>query len=243
MDLVVETVNLLVAMLYTIKNHMRADWGVQLSPGTYLTPDGQAFNHAEYSDLLPPLLHACEDQGLALTLELTVFVEALIAHGAGLGWFHNGAASAMCTSLDRLVDAYGSMEMIRLTPIPVAHLIHHKQALALFCVFLSFAMCSEMGWYAVPLVAFVAFTLYGIEGIAQGLEDPFARAKGDVDLDNVVEDARKEVEVMLDAWRASGRTEGRRCNMFVSEFRRRSRRLIADTEDLMTSFTEADLPV
>lgn len=37
--------------------------------------------------------------------------------------------------------------------------IHHKQTLALFCGILPFAMASEMDWWAVPLVAFVAFTL------------------------------------------------------------------------------------
>jgi hypothetical protein len=37
--------------------------------------------------------------------------------------------------------------------------IHHKQTLALFCGILPFAMASEMDWWAVPLVAFVSFTL------------------------------------------------------------------------------------
>jgi putative membrane protein len=36
-----ETVKILIAMLYTIKNHLRAEWGVALSPGTSLTEDGQ----------------------------------------------------------------------------------------------------------------------------------------------------------------------------------------------------------
>ncbi len=37
----IETVKILIAMLYTIKNHLRAEWGVALSPGTSLTEDGQ----------------------------------------------------------------------------------------------------------------------------------------------------------------------------------------------------------
>jgi putative membrane protein len=96
------------------------------------------------------------------------------------------------------------MEVIRLVPIPVAHLIHHKQTLALFCTFLPFAMVSDMDWWAVPLVAFVAFTLYGIEGIAQTYEDPFGVAKIDINLDDIVEDARREVEVLLYAWQIQG---------------------------------------
>ena len=82
----------------------------------------------------------------------------------------------MLSHLNALTAAYGSMEVIRLVPIPVAHLqvsptpscvmnligtfsIHHKQTLALFCGILPFAMASEMDWWCVPLVAFVSFTL------------------------------------------------------------------------------------
>jgi ion channel-forming bestrophin family protein len=90
----------------------------------------------------------------------------------------------------------------------VAHLIHHRQTLALFCTILPFAMASDMDWWAVPLVAFVAFTLYGIEGIAQTYEDPFGVAKIDINLDDIVEDARREVEVMLSAWQIQGARGG-----------------------------------
>jgi putative membrane protein len=79
---VVETVKILIAMLYTIKNHLRADWGVALSPGTYVTDEGQATNDTEYGDLLPPGLKGYEHHGLALTLELSVFVESFISMGS-----------------------------------------------------------------------------------------------------------------------------------------------------------------
>lgn len=112
----------------------------------------------------------------------------------------------MLSHLNELTSAYGSMEVIRLVPIPVAHLIHHKQTLALFCGILPFAMAAEIGIWAVPLTAFVSFTLYGIEGIAASYEDPFGRvAKTDINVDDIVEDARQEVEVMLFAWRTQGK--------------------------------------
>lgn len=38
------------------------------------------------------------------------------------GWFHNAAASSMLSQLNTVVEAYGAMEVIRLTPVPVAHL-------------------------------------------------------------------------------------------------------------------------
>jgi len=69
-------------------------------------------------------------------------------------------------------------------------------------------MASEMDWWAVPLVAFVAFTLYGIEGIAQTYEDPFGLDKIDINMDDIVEDTRREVEVMLHAWQTQGSRGG-----------------------------------
>lgn len=200
----IETVKILIAMLYTIKNHLRAEWGVALSPGTSLTSEGQEATSWEYLDLLPPGLKGYEHRGLGLTLELATFIEKFINYGVRKEWFHNAASSSMLSELNALTAAYGSMEVIRLVPIPVAHLIHHKQTLALFCGILPFAMASEMDWWAVPLVAFVSFTLYGIEGIAQTYEDPFGVAKIDINMDDIVEDARREVEVMLTAWQTQG---------------------------------------
>jgi putative membrane protein len=74
-------VKILIAMLYTIKNHLRTEWGVALSPGTSLTPDGQETHTSEYSDLLPPGLKGYEHRGLALTLELATFIEKYISTG------------------------------------------------------------------------------------------------------------------------------------------------------------------
>ncbi|KAG0648683.1 Translocase of outer membrane 22 kDa subunit [Hyphodiscus hymeniophilus] len=211
----IETVKILIAMLYTIKNHLRAEWGVALSPGTSLTEDGQQTDTEEYKDLLPPGLKGYEHRGLGLTLQLATFVEAFIRMGVknqiahiSRDWFHNAASSSMLGELNTLTSAYGSMEVIRLVPIPVAHLIHHKQTLALFCGILPFAMASEMDWWAVPLTAFVAFTLYGIEGIAQTYEDPFGVAKIDINVDDIVEDARREVEVLLNCWQTQGSSGG-----------------------------------
>lgn len=77
----IETVKILIAMLYTIKNHLRAEWGVALSPGTSLTADGQEAHTDEYKDLLPPGLKGYEHRGLGLTLELATFVEKFIQTG------------------------------------------------------------------------------------------------------------------------------------------------------------------
>lgn len=75
-----------------------------------------------YKSLLPDGLRGYEDEGLSLPLQLSVLVESYIRRGFDRGWFHAPLASQMTVQINSLVDAYGRMETIRSTPIPVAHL-------------------------------------------------------------------------------------------------------------------------
>ena len=58
-----------------------------------------------------------------------------------------------------------------------------------------------MGWLTVPVTCFLVFTLYGIEGIGEQLEDPFGRDRNDIKMDDVVEDIREEVAGLVGGWR------------------------------------------
>jgi putative membrane protein len=75
-----------------------------------------------YRSLLPEGLRGYEDEGLSLPLQLSVLVESYIRRGVDRGWFHAPLASQMTVQINSLVDAYGRMETIRSTPMPVAHL-------------------------------------------------------------------------------------------------------------------------
>ncbi|KAH0559075.1 hypothetical protein GP486_004344 [Trichoglossum hirsutum] len=115
-------VRILIAILYSVKNHLRAEWGAAIRPGTALGDHGTPTHQSEYTELLPVGLKNGETDGLGLPLELTFFVEKYIRKGLDRGWFHPPQASGMQMQLNTLVDAYGRLETIKLTPIPVAHL-------------------------------------------------------------------------------------------------------------------------
>ncbi|PGH03548.1 membrane protein [Blastomyces parvus] len=163
--------------------------------------DGVRVFNPEYDSLLPMGMQAYEDEGLGLPLQLTFFIDGFIKRGLERGWFSAPGASNLQAQLNALTDAYGRMETIKLTPIPIAHLIHQKQVLALFGAVLPFAMVDEMGWWAVPIVSLVIFTLYGIEGIGSQLEDPFGYDRNDIKMDAIVEDERVEIEAILNEWK------------------------------------------
>lgn len=63
-------------------------------------------------------------------------------------------------------------------------------------------MVDEMGWWAIPIVCLVIFTLYGIEGIGSQLEDPFGYDRNDIKMDALVGDTKIEIDVVLTEWRA-----------------------------------------
>lgn len=95
--------------------------------------------------------------------------------------------------------------------------IHQKQVLALFGCVLPFTMVDDMGWWAIPIVSLVVFTLYGIESIGCQLEDPFGYDRNDIKMDAIVGDSKTEIDVVLSEWRKLSKSQdgtaghGERC--------------------------------
>jgi putative membrane protein len=207
------SVRLLLALIYAAKNHLRAEWGqsMPLLSGPRAQQEVErrrresvSVSQPEYDELLPPGTCGHEDAGLGLVLQLAVHVEAFIKRGHDRGWFHPPQASQLTAQLNSLVAAYGSMETIHLTPLPVAYLIHLRQVLALFCCVLPFALVEEMGWWSIVIVALTTFTLYGIDAIGKQLEDPFGYDRADIKVDAIAEDLRVETTVLLENWKRAG---------------------------------------
>jgi len=96
-----------------------------------------------------------------------------------------------------MVDQMTSMERIANSPIPsfcwflascLATLplnhtsidgIHLKQSVTLYLFALPFTLMNDLGWGTIPIVTVVAFTLMGIEGIADQIEVPFGEQTPD----------------------------------------------------------------
>ena len=90
-----------------------------------------------------------------------------------------------------MVDQMTNMERIATTPIPescewcyifrwsrplltiLLDGIHLKQCVTLYVFALPFTLVADLQWKMIPIVTVVAFTLMGIEGIANQIEMPF----------------------------------------------------------------------
>ncbi|CAZ83819.1 unnamed protein product [Tuber melanosporum] len=187
------TVKTLVAMLYAVKNHLRGNW-----EASALQP--------EFASLMPEGFRGHEAEGVGLPMELAFVVERYIKRGVKKGAFNAPQSANLNASLNAVIMAYGNMETIKLTPIPVCQQIHQKQVLALYCCVLPFCLLDDMGWWTIPVITLVCFTLYGIEGIGEELEDPFGNDRNDIKIDAIIEDCRQEVMVLLESWKR-GREE------------------------------------
>lgn len=117
-------------------------------------------------------------------------------------------------SIQGLVDDLSNMERVANTPIPRSYSIHLKQTVTLYLFSLPFTLIQDLGWGMIPLVTIIAFTLMGIEGIADEIEMPFGEwlsatirqvlmvaaglDKFDLPLERYCEDLKEEIEYVIE---------------------------------------------
>ncbi|KIO20221.1 hypothetical protein M407DRAFT_81841 [Tulasnella calospora MUT 4182] len=109
--------------------------------------------------------------------------------------------NAMNQFICGMVEQLTAMERVATTPIPISYGIHLKQCVTLYLFSLPFTLVHDMHWTTIPLVTLVAFTLMGIEGIANEIEMPFGRdgkSSADLPLERYCEALRSEMEYMIE---------------------------------------------
>ncbi|KAH0830517.1 Bestrophin, RFP-TM, chloride channel-domain-containing protein [Lanmaoa asiatica] len=102
-----------------------------------------------------------------------------------------------------MVDQMTCMERIANSPIPSSYGIHLKQCVTLYLFALPLTLMNDLGWRTIPIVTVVAFTLMGIEGIADEIEMPFGEhTPGILSYltwpDTYCDDLKEEVEYIIE---------------------------------------------
>ncbi|KIK95303.1 hypothetical protein PAXRUDRAFT_33055 [Paxillus rubicundulus Ve08.2h10] len=108
-------------------------------------------------------------------------------------FYHDASVEGMFDRVQSMVDQMTCMERVANTPIPASYGIHLKQCVTLYLFALPFTLVNDLGWSMVPIVTVVAFTLMGIEGIADEIEMPFGYDSQDLPLDTYCDDLKEEV--------------------------------------------------
>ncbi|WP_028007179.1 bestrophin family protein [Solimonas flava] len=89
---------------------------------------------------------------------------------------------ALEQTLSRLSDVLGGCERIAGTPIPFAYSLLLHRTIYLYSFLLPFALVDAIGAVTPLIVVFIAYTFFGLEALAEEIQDPFGVEQNDLPL-------------------------------------------------------------
>lgn len=104
---------------------------------------------------------------------------------------------AASTDWQQLMEVCGACERIKNTPIPFSYSTFIKKFLIIYIFTLPIAYGPTLGYYAVPIVAFIFYVLTSLELIAEEIENPFGTDDNDLPLDEIAKNIRASVDTIL----------------------------------------------
>lgn len=101
------------------------------------------------------------------------------------------------TEMQTLTDVCGACERIKNTPIPYSYSTFLKKFIFFYIMTLPFGFVFSLGYYVIPVVAFIFYVLTSLELIAEEIEDPFGKDSNDLPIDKIAEKIKGNVEEIL----------------------------------------------
>ena len=99
--------------------------------------------------------------------------------------------------LQSFTDICGGCERIKNTPIPFSYSVFIKKFIFFYIMTLPFGHVFSLGYYVIPVVAFVFYVMASLELIAEEIEDPFGGDSNDVPTGKIAETIQKTVAELI----------------------------------------------
>lgn len=99
--------------------------------------------------------------------------------------------------LQSFTDICGACERIKNTPIPFSYSVFIKKFIFFYIMSLPIGYVFSLGYYVIPVVAFVFYVLASLELIAEEIEDPFGGDENDVPTDKIAGNIHKHIAEIL----------------------------------------------
>lgn len=99
--------------------------------------------------------------------------------------------------LQSFTDICGACERIKNTPIPFSYSVFLKKFIFFYIMTLPFGYVFQLGFYVVPVVAFVFYVLASLELIAEEIEDPFSGDPNDIPTDTLARNINRHVSELI----------------------------------------------
>lgn len=101
------------------------------------------------------------------------------------------------TELSSFTDICGACERIKNTPIPFSYSVFIKKFIFFYVMTLPFGYVFTLGYYVIPVVAFIFYVLASLELIAEEIEDPFGKDDNDVPTDKIATNIHKHISELI----------------------------------------------
>jgi putative membrane protein len=101
------------------------------------------------------------------------------------------------SELQSFTDICGACERIKNTPIPFSYSVFLKKFIFFYIMTLPFGYVFQLGYYVIPVVAFIFYVLASLEIIAEEIEDPFGGDENDVPTDKLARNIQLHVAEII----------------------------------------------
>lgn len=99
--------------------------------------------------------------------------------------------------LSSFLDITGACERIKNTPIPYSYSVFIKKFLFFYILSLPLGFPLTLGYFTIPVVAFISYVLGSLEMIAEEIEDPFGKDENDLPMHRMGETISRNVADIL----------------------------------------------
>ncbi len=100
--------------------------------------------------------------------------------------------------LAKLLEICGGCERIARTPFVKSYRIFARQCIVLVLITLPWGIVHDFDWWTIPLTTITAYFMFGMEIVAEHVEEPFGTDEDDLDLDGMCETMKSSVQVLFD---------------------------------------------
>jgi ion channel-forming bestrophin family protein len=164
---------------FALKNHLRSET-TRLELDEAIHPELADIDHTKH---LPNLLAA------ALFKKVNDLYESDKIKGEHL--------IILNSELQSFTDTCGACERIKNTPIPFSYSAFLKKFIFFYVMTLPWGYVFNMGYIAVPVVAFIFYVLASLELVAEEIEDPFGTDSNDLPLEKICNGIQKHVAEII----------------------------------------------
>ncbi|MBC7848202.1 MAG: bestrophin family protein [Chitinophagaceae bacterium] len=101
------------------------------------------------------------------------------------------------SELQSFAEICGACERIKNTPIPFSYSTFVKKFIFIYVVTLPFGFVFSLGYWVIPVVAFIFYVLASLEVIAEEIEDPFGGDENDLPTQKIAANIKRNIEDIL----------------------------------------------